>query len=276
MRGVALARATSARHFDAPNVLRMIVRKHLQLAPFEHLAAALLDLARSRLPHHAGTAARILEALDQTLDHRSVDLRLACGQQRFLQRVHHRDAEIETLDALRGPVGGNLVAGHAPHFLGVGFEEDREQLFAELVAHPFMKVRGGLDRQQLRIGEREHAGRAGEHAEIGERLEGAQRIRVVPAAIVDARQTRPRDEIVRQNLLPEIDHFLRFRKEAVAADVEQEALVTFGTADAADIARVHLDDGGRYLFLGEEVGGGGVLGGVDDDPAHTSPASRAS
>ena len=64
-----------------------------------------------------------------------------------------------------------------------------------------------------------------EDAEIAQRLEGAQRIGIEFAAVVDARQPRPLDEIVGQDLVPQVDHFLRLGEEAVAADVEQEALV---------------------------------------------------
>ena len=56
----------------------------LQLAAHQHLAAALLDLARGRFPHHARALARILEALDQRLDDRPAGLRLArCGSSAF-------------------------------------------------------------------------------------------------------------------------------------------------------------------------------------------------
>ena len=42
----------------------------------------------------------------------------------------------------------------------------------------------------------------------------------------------------------------------MAADVEQEVLVIGGAADAADVDRIRLDDGGRDALLGEQVGGG--------------------
>ena len=89
-----------------------------------------------------------------------------------------------------------------------------------------------------------------------QRLEGAQRIRVVLAAVVDARQARPLDEIVGQDLLPQVDHFLRLREEAMPADVEHEAVVFDRAADAADIHRVLLDHDDRGVLLGEAVGGG--------------------
>ena len=95
-----------------------------------------------------------------------------------------------------------------------------------------------------------------EDAEIAQRLEGAQRIGVEFAAVVDARQARPLDEVVGQDLLPQVDDFLRLREEAVPADVEHEAVVLDGAADAADIDRVLLDHDDRRVFLGQAVGGG--------------------
>ena len=53
-----------------------------ELAAHQHSAAALLDLARRRVPHHAGAPARIVEGLDQGLDDVAagcIGLRLAAG-----------------------------------------------------------------------------------------------------------------------------------------------------------------------------------------------------
>jgi hypothetical protein len=55
-----------------------------------------------------------------------------------------------------------------------------------------------------------------------QRLEGAQRVGIELATIVDARQTFPRYEIVGQDFVPEVDDFLRLGEEPVAANVEQE------------------------------------------------------
>ena len=67
---VGLAAAVGGRHLDAPDLLVGIIGERLQLAAHQHLAAAPRDLARRGFPHHAGTFARILEALDQGLDDR--------------------------------------------------------------------------------------------------------------------------------------------------------------------------------------------------------------
>jgi hypothetical protein len=235
----------------------MVVSERLQLTPLEHLAAALLNLARCGFPHHAGALARILEALDQRLNDGFSRPRFACREHRFLQRIHDCYAEIEPLDTLRRPVGGNFVARHAPHFFGVSLEKDREQFLSELVAHPFVEIASVFDRVCLGVAERQHAGRAGEEPEIAQRLECAQWVRIIFSAVVDAREARPLDEIVGQNLLPEIDHFLRLRKETMPANVKHEAVVFDRAADAAHIDRILLDHGDREIGIpGEAIGGG--------------------
>ena len=53
----------------------------------------------------------------------------------------------------------------------------------------------------------------------------------------------------------------------MAADVEQEALVFDGAADAADIDRVPLDDDDGRVLLGQAIGGG-EAGGPGTDHEH--------
>ena len=60
-----------------------------------------------------------------------------CGKSAFLIALPKR----KTLDSLRRPVGRDLLAGHAPDFLGVALEESVEEAFAELIAHPIFEVR---------------------------------------------------------------------------------------------------------------------------------------
>ena len=192
---------------------------------------------------------------------------LTAAPQRALEPVDDGRGQIEALDALRRPIGGNLVARHAPHFLGVGLEENLEQPLAELVAHPFMESARRRDGKNFRVGVGRQARRAGEHAELEQRFEGLERVGEELAVVVDARQPRPRDEIVGQDLLPQRHDLLRFGEEAVAADVEQEALVVDGAADAADIDRVALDDEDGPRLLGQAIGGG-EAGGPGADHEH--------
>ena len=237
----ALFLAVGGDDVDAPQPAGRVIGEPPHVAAHQHPPAARHDLARRRLPHHAGALARILEALDQRLHHRSAGrIGTAARLQRARQRVHDGDAQIEALDALRRPVGGNLVARHAPHLFGVGLEEHAEQPLAELVAHPVVEALRLRDRRHLgpRVGQ--HAGGAGEDAEIGERLERLERIGIEFPVVVDAREARPLDEIVGQDLAPQVDHLLRLGKEAMAADVEGEALVAHRAADPADIDRILL------------------------------------
>ena len=56
--------------------------------------------------------------------------------------------EIEIFYALRRPIGADIAALHAPHFLGVGLEENLEQPAAKPVADPFLEafVFGGREK----------------------------------------------------------------------------------------------------------------------------------
>ena len=60
----------------------------------------------------------------------------------------------------------------------------------------------------------------------------------------------------------------------MAADVEQEALVVDGAADAADIDRVLLDHDDRRHFLGQAIGGGETGGPRADDEDFGIDAQR--
>ena len=115
------------------------------------------------------------------------DIGGAVQAQGALDPVQHRGQQVQALDALGGPVGGDLLAAHAPHLFGVGLEKDLEQPLAEPVANPVMEVARCRDRESLskRIGK--HAGGAGENPEIAQRLECAQRIRIELSSIIDAR-----------------------------------------------------------------------------------------
>ncbi len=194
--------------------------------------------------------------LDQRLDLLAALLRRGAARQRVAQRVRHRAPQIEALDALRRPVGRDLVAAHAPHLLGVGLEEDREQALAELVGHPVVKVLGVGGGEGLLVQKRQHAQRRFHVAQVVQRLEGLERIGEVAAVVIDARQARALDEVVGQNLFPEVDDLLGLGEEAVPADVEQEILVAGGAADAAHVRGIGLDHRGGNAVLGEQIGGG--------------------
>ena len=66
------------------------------------------------------------------------------------EHVLHGRRQIQILDALRGPVGADIAALHAPHLFGIGLEEDLEQPPAEPVAHPFLEACLGERRKGAR------------------------------------------------------------------------------------------------------------------------------
>src|SRR5262245_31895584 len=96
------------------------------LAHFD-IAAERPNLGRAGLPHHTRAAARIAEGVEQRLDDRAILLRLLRSD-----GVPDGGAQRQALDPLGGPVGGNLLAAHAPHFFGVSLEKDVEEPLAEL------------------------------------------------------------------------------------------------------------------------------------------------
>ena len=215
-------------------------------------------------PHHAGATPRVAKALQQRLGFHAV-VGLAVEPQRALEPVEHRTTEAQPLDALRRPIRRNLVAGHAPHLFGIGFEEDAEQLRAELVDRPILERTRLLLGKQLPARIARHAERRAPHAEIEQGLERAQRVGVEFALIIDAAHPRALDEIVRQDLVPQIDHFAALREESMTADVEAKTLVLDGTADPADIDRVLLDHRHALARLGQQIGSGEAGGAGADD-----------
>src|SRR6185312_10856627 len=120
----------------------------------------------------------------------------------------------------------------------VGLEEDVEELLAELVDGPVLEALHLLAREQARLGVGCHAAGRAPDSEVPQRLEPAQRIGIKFAVIEDAAHPRPLDEVVGQDLVPQVHYLARLRKEAVSANVEAEALVLDGPADAADVGRI--------------------------------------
>src|SRR5262245_5736745 len=118
----------------------------------QYRAATFPDLAGGGLPHHAGPFARIPEAFDQRFDNGCASVLLgSLPPDGALERIHDSNAEIKTLDALCRPVRGNLVARHSPHLFSIGSEENREELLAELIAHPFVESLHVPDRKRLGV-----------------------------------------------------------------------------------------------------------------------------
>src|SRR3546814_16984729 len=80
-----------------------------------------------------------------------------------------------------------------------------------------------------------------------------------------AAHPRPLDEIVGQNLVPQLDDFAALRKEAMPTDVEAKALMLDRPADPADVNRVLLDHRHAITLLRQRIGGGQPRGAGTDD-----------
>jgi hypothetical protein len=210
-----------------------------------HLAAALVDLARDRAPHHPRPLPRVLELLDERLD----------GGLGLEEHAQERGLQRQVLDALRGPLGLQLRAGDAPDLLGVGLEEGQEEAPPEAVGHPLLE--GVLDlageHRPAQVAEADQD--ALDEAEAHQRVQRLERVVEELLLVVDAREARPLEELVGQDLLPHLVDLHRLGEEAVAAHVEVEVLVLLGAGDAADGVRL-LEDLRRVAQLDQVVRGG--------------------
>ena len=63
----------------------------------------------------------------------------------FSEEVLYGGGEAETLDALRAPLGRDLVAGRAPDFLCVALEEGEIEFTAKAIDKEVFKAVFGLD-----------------------------------------------------------------------------------------------------------------------------------
>src|ERR1039457_4516875 len=123
------------------------------LAAEKYLATQGTHLVCASFPHHSRSLLRIAEGVDQGLDHILALLGFSLWQQCVLDCGCKR----KSLDALRRPIGGNLFAAHAPHFFGIGLEEDPEKPFAKLVDHPILERLGIGSRTKARHRKRRQA-----------------------------------------------------------------------------------------------------------------------
>src|SRR3990172_4151113 len=182
-----------------------------------HAASARPRPVRCLLPHHPRPEAWIMELLDERLDN-FLPVRPEEG-------VLDRHGEREALDALRRPLGADLRARNTTDLLSVGLEEDGVQSAPEAVGDPFLKrvlARVGKD---LRGEVTQRDPRAGEQAEIGERLKGLEGVIVKLAFVENARDARAEEKIIAADFAPEPLDLAELVEEAMPADVEGVALV---------------------------------------------------
>jgi hypothetical protein len=175
---------------------------------------------------------------------------------------------LEPLDALRRPLGADLVARHAPHLLGVGLEEGRVEATPEAVDHPLLErlLLGLWPRLGREVAEDHPRALGRPHLREGvERLEG---VLDEPSPVVDAREPRDLEEALLEHLVPDAVDLLDLRVEAVAADVEAEPVVRLGAGDAADpvagLQNDRLDPASDQLVAGAQSG----RSSPDDDDLH--------
>src|SRR5208282_2817045 len=235
-----------------PQIPRRVETTARNFAAHHHRAAKFADFLCARFPHHARPQPRIAESVDQRLDNLLAVFRFAAGKQRVLNRRSER----ESLNPLRGPIGGNLTAIHPPHLLGVGFEEDAEQALTKLVGDPVfegLRVARGVE---PRTHKRKHAECRLDQTEFRQRLEWFQWIRVKLATVVNARRPGTIEHVLARNLRPKVLDVAGLREEPMPTDIKAEVLIVDGTRDSTDILGVTFEDNNRGMLLRQLVGCG--------------------
>jgi hypothetical protein len=171
------------------------------------------------------------------------------------------------VDSLRGPFGANLGAGDAPDLLRVGLEKNLVEPAAEPVRHPLLEILLDRVRTIMPFHVTEEDPERVDRPQPSQGIPGAERIIEEASVVMNAGQARDGDELLAQNLVPQLFDGPDLREEPVAADVEPETLVACRAGQPAhDVIR--LEDGNpRPSFLRQLVGGRqtGRTGADDDD-----------
>ena len=154
---------------------------------------------------------------------------------------------------MRRPVGRDLSATHSPNFFGVTLEEDIEEPFAELIAHPVLEIAWIAHRPEPGFEPGENAQKRPKNAELHQRFERLEGISEELAAVEDSRRPWSLQHVVGQNLRPEIFHRLGFGEKPVSANVKVKTLVGGRSGDPADVNRVQFQDGHIELVLGKQI-----------------------
>ena len=87
-------------------------------------------------------------------------------------------------------------------------------------------------------------------------FERAQWIAVKFAFIIYPAHARTLNEVVGQNLVPQIDNVFRLGKKAVAPDIKAISVHFDSAADATDLTFVFFNDGNAIPFFRQQIGGG--------------------
>src|SRR5438105_15099107 len=167
---------------NGPRFRRFIIGAAVDARAHFDFAAEFSDFQRGRFPHHAGSFSRITEGINQCLDHfRPVAVWRTLREKRVLDRA----SEGKTADALGGPVRRDLFAAHPPNFFGVALEENVEETFAELIAHPLLEIPRMANRKKSRFQPRQNADCRSYDAELDQRFERLQRVSEKFAVIIN-------------------------------------------------------------------------------------------
>jgi hypothetical protein len=162
--------------------------------------------------------------------------------------VEQRRAQRQVLDPLGGPLRLQLGARDTPDLLRVRLEEDPEQATAEPVGHPV------LERIDLPVGEQpppdvaEHDQHPLDGPQLGQRLEGLERVVEELLVVEDAGHPRAPQEVLPQDPMPQLADFVRLGEEPVASHVEPVALVGLGPGDPAHQVRTLEHDRAMTVF----------------------------
>ena len=73
------------------------------------------------------------------------------------ERIFDSAPERKSFNALRRPVGRNLLAAHAPDFFGIALEECGEEPLAKLITYPLFEIAGISHWKEARFNPRNNA-----------------------------------------------------------------------------------------------------------------------
>src|SRR6185312_10047519 len=164
----------------------------------------------------------------------------------------HGRCERQTLYALRCPFSTNLAARDSPDLFRVGLEEELVQSASESIAHPLLeRILHGI-RVQSGVDVTRHDSYRIHDAESAEGIACLQRIVEVLAAVVDSRQSRDIDELIAEQLFPELLDGSDLGEETMATDVEPVSLVLRSLGDPA-YRVTGFEHGYGHTALGEQV-----------------------
>ncbi len=206
---------------------------------------------RHPLPHLPGSKSRIAKFVDQRGD----DLAAIPGSAARDEGAAQNEPEVEALDALSRPVGGELLGADAPYLFCVRLEEDAEEAPSKLVAHPVLEALRILDRLQPRTGIAGDAAHGFQRPQVPERVGGFDRIGEEASPVIDAREPPAGQHLVAEDLGPQVFDLLVLGEEPVAADVESITLVLDGAGQTAYLPGILLEDRDRDVVLEKLVGG---------------------